>query len=380
MAVALLTTYPVDYRRPLYERLAERIGLEVLCYGGGERYAAPWFSDLDGLLAEACFPARRLEGGAREAFSLGRRYDAVIAPFAGGALLPAAFLGTRAVQRPFVLWASVWAQPRSLTHLFALPLTRRIYREAEAVVAYGEHVRRYVARIRGRDEDVLVAPQAVEADLFGRPVGTQEQAEFRRTHGLGDGPLVLYAGRLVREKGVDVLLEAWERLADEAPGATGSARATLVMIGDGPLKERVASSAAADPRVRLLGVLPRVDLPKAYATASATLLPSVATPRFREPWGLVCNEAMQQGCPPIVSTAVGAYAGGLVRDQENGLVVPAGDSDALAEAIRSLLGDPALVKRLGAAAREAVRPYTYDAMAEAFERALELARASQPAA
>ena len=100
------------------------------------------------------------------------------------------------------------------------------------------------------------------------------------------------------------------------------------------------------------------------------MLPSIPTPRFREPWGLVCNEAMHQGRPMVATTAVGAVAGGLVRDGETGLVVAPGDPVALAGAIDRLLTDPALRTRLGDAARQAAAPYTYEAMADAFGLAL----------
>jgi glycosyltransferase involved in cell wall biosynthesis len=356
VAIAILTTYLSDYRLPLYRLLAQRHDIEVLCYGGGKRYVPAWFADLDAQLAAADFPARRMDGP-REALTLGRRYDAVIAPFAGGALLPAAYAGAHRYGRPFVFWASIWHQPRSLSHALALPVTRRIFRHSEAVLAYGEHVRHFVASIRGRDSDVFVAPQSVEPELFRRTVSDEEQAAFRDAHGLGDGPLVLYAGRLVPEKGVDVIADAW---------ASVSGDATLVVVGDGPLAARVA----ALPRTRALGTLPRPDLPAAYAACAFALLPSVGTPRFKEPWGLVCNEAFEQGRMMIATTAVGAVAGGLVRDGETGLVISPGDPRALARSIDLALGDGALRERLGAAAHAAVQPYTYPAMASAFDEAL----------
>ncbi len=356
MAIALLTTYLAGYRIPLYERLAERHGIEVLCFGGGERYVPAWFADLDAQLATAPFPARRL-AGPREAFTVGRRYDAVIAGFAGGAILPAAYAGAKLYRRPFVLWASVWAQPRSGAHALALPATRHIYRHADAVIAYGEHVRSFVARSRGRDGDVFVAPQSVEPELFGRAVAPAEIDEFRKRHRLGDGPIALYAGRLVPEKGVGVLLDAWMQTETDA---------TLVLIGEGSL----ASRASGTPRTRLFGPLPRAELPVAYAAAELALLPSIPTPRFREPWGLVCNEAMHQGRPVIATDAVGAVAGGLVRDHDTGLVVPAGDPRALGRSVERLLSDGPLRARLGSAARAAVAAYNYDAMVEGFDRAL----------
>jgi glycosyltransferase involved in cell wall biosynthesis len=359
VTIALLTTYLTDYRLPLFRLLAQRHDVEVLCYGGGDRYVPAWFTDLDGQLAAAEFPARRL-GGIGEALRIGRDYDAVIAPFAGGALLPAAYAGARRYRRPFIFWASIWHQPRSVVHALALPVTRHIYRDADSVIAYGEHARRFVAQIRGRDDDVFVAPQSVEPELFRRHVAAAEVAALRAQLGLGDGPLVLYAGRLVADKGIEVLAQAWPRVQTDA---------TLVLVGDGPL----SALAASVPRARLVGPLPRDRLPVAYAAAEFALLPSIPTPRFREPWGLVCNEAMHQARPVVATTAVGAVAGGLVRNEQTGLVVPPSDPTALAAAIDRLLTDEALRAKLGAAAQEAAAPYTYEAMADAFDRALSAA-------
>jgi glycosyltransferase involved in cell wall biosynthesis len=122
--------------------------------------------------------------------------------------------------------------------------------------------------------------------------------------------------------------------------------------------------------VRYVAPLARRELPVAYAAAEFAVLPSIPTPRFREPWGLVCNEAMHQGRPVIATAAVGAVAGGLVRDGVTGVVVAPGDPRELGQAIDRLLSDPPLRARLGAAGRNAVSHHTYDAMADAFARAL----------
>jgi glycosyltransferase involved in cell wall biosynthesis len=145
-----------------------------------------------------------------------------------------------------------------------------------------------------------------------------------------------------------------------------------VVIGDGSC----AGALRSVPGVRLLGPLPRAQLAVAYAAALATVVPSIPTPRFREPWGLVCNEAMHQGRPVVASTAVGAAAGGLVVDGVTGLVTPAGDPVALAGAIERLLSDEPLRAKLGAAASPAVSAFSYDAMLNAFD--LALARALRP--
>jgi glycosyltransferase involved in cell wall biosynthesis len=237
---------------------------------------------------------------------------------------------------------------------------RRIYRRADAIVTYGPHVSRYVGRFRKRTDDIFVAPQAVEPEIFARSVAEEEKAAWRAELGLSpEIPIVLFAGRLVRDKGVDVLLRSWRRL--------GRRDAVLCVAGDGPLADRVR---AAGHGVVHAGRIERERLPIAYAAARAVVVPSIATRRFLEPWALVCNEAMYQGAPVIASAAVGAVPGALVIHGGSGLVVRPGDDRELAAGISQLLDDDALHERLSRLAREAVEPYTYAAAADAFGEAL----------
>jgi glycosyltransferase involved in cell wall biosynthesis len=129
--------------------------------------------------------------------------------------------------------------------------------------------------------------------------------------------------------------------------------------------------------VEALGHVPRNELPALYAAADALVLPSIPTATFREPWGLVVNEAMHQGTPVIASDAVGAAAGGLVTDCRTGFVVPAGDASALAARLTALAGSPGLRERLGQAGRAAVAAHTPAAWAEGMSRALRAVGASR---
>jgi glycosyltransferase involved in cell wall biosynthesis len=367
MTVALVTNYLPPYRLPLYELLAERFDVEVFCFGGEAHYVPAALRDLDAQIAAARFPAHRLERQ-RDAASVADSHEAVIASTAGRVALPAAYRGARRRERPFVLWASLWRHPRTPAHALSWPMMRRLYRRADAVLTYGPHVSEYVAGQRGSDDGVFVAPQAVEPELFGRTVEPGEVAALRHELDVPVGRIVLYAGRLVEDKGVRVLLDAW--------GRVGDGDATLCLVGDGPLTD--GNELRGAERVRLAGRLERERLPVAYAAADVVVVPSVATRRFLEPWGLVCNEAMHQGRPLIATDAVGAAAGGLVRDGETGAVVPAGDPAALAEAIERLLADAPLRSRLGESARELVSDFSYARAADAFGQALDTALARTP--
>ncbi len=320
--VALVTGEVPPYRREPFRILAEAENVEVLPFAElGERAVA-----------------RRVASGA---------YRAVIAGIGGRLALPAAYAAARRARIPFVLWTSLWAHPRTAAHALSYLPTTYLYRRADAVVTYGPHVSAYVRRHRRRGE-VFEAPQA----------STLPAAE-RAPH---DGFSLLFVGRLEREKGFDVLLDAWRRADVDGE---------LVVAGSGPLKP-------SGPGVRSLGFVTREELPGVYAAADALVLPSVRTATFLEPWGLVVNEAMQQATPVIASDAVGAVAGGLVRDGRNGLVVPAGDPEALATRIRVLAMNPELRERLGTAARADVTPYSDQAWADGMRRALRAVGAGSP--
>jgi glycosyltransferase involved in cell wall biosynthesis len=267
---------------------------------------------------------------------------------AGRAELLAGWAGARRARLPVILWASLWAHPRTAAHgLSYLPL-RRLYASADAVVTYGPHVSAYV-RSRGA-RNVHVAPQAVDNEFWGGTAGKPGFADWPR----GAATRFLFVGRAAPEKGLEVLVEAWRQAADERPDIS------LVLAG----------GAADGPQTTSLGPLAPGALREVYAACEVLVVPSIDTRRFREPWGLVVNEAMNQRLAVIASDAVGAAAGGLVREGQNGLIVPAGDTPALAAAIGRLAGDAQLRERMGVKGAEDVRAYTYEAWAEGFSAAL----------
>jgi len=132
----------------------------------------------------------------------------------------------------------------------------------------------------------------------------------------------------------------------------------------------IAHQGGNGAQVVWLGPAGPVQLRDVYAAADVLVVPSIPTRTFREPWGLVVNEAMNRGLPVIASDAVGAAAGGLVRDGCNGLIVPARDPGALAGAIGRLAANASLRARLGHAAAEDVRAFSHDAWAQGFSAAL----------
>lgn len=342
MSVLFVTNHVPPDRRGAFAALHARVPIELALFGGRSHHATEGVTDPG-------VPHRHV--AQRELFGLaaGGDYGAVVCGTAGRLALPASYAGARRSGTPFVLWSALWAQPRSPAHLGGALLLSRIYRDAEAVVAYGPHVAAH-ARRRGARR-VHVAPQAVDQAFWSQPGLAPPHTESA----------FLFVGRPAPEKGLAGLLQAWRASGLPAAGAR------LELVGVEPALEpgdAITAHASADP----------VALRNFYAAADVLVVPSVRSPTFREPWGLVVNEAMHQGLPIIATDAVGAAAGGLVRHERNGLVVSAGDTAALTAALRRLHEEPALRRRMGNQARRDVAAFSFDAWADGMAGALRFDR------
>jgi glycosyltransferase involved in cell wall biosynthesis len=210
-----------------------------------------------------------------------------------------------------------------------------VARGAGAVVANSTDTAGYVqrlgatARVVSPGVDMSVFSPAGESGEGGEgEARSAARQALRAKFGLPDGPLALLLGTLSERKGADVFAAG----VDAAPGWQG------VMVGDGPLAASLASSQGA---VRQVRPVPSAEVADWFRAADVVVVPS-----RREPLGLAAVEALACGTPVVASNTGGLRE--VVRDGENGLLIPPGDPGALAAALLRLL-DPERRARLGAA-------------------------------
>jgi 1,2-diacylglycerol 3-alpha-glucosyltransferase len=226
---------------------------------------------------------------------------------------------------------------RRVVETAAVWLSARFAARADVVIAPSAVVRDEL-RTRGVEVPIAVVPTGVDLDAFA----PGDRRAARRTLGLSfDDPLVLYVGRLDREKSVERVLLAFDRIASTVPAAR------LALVGRGMEADRLARFArrlGAGSRILFAGGRPHDTLPAWYRAADLFLFASET-----ETQGLVLAEAAACGLPAVAVSAPGCDE--VIRDGETGLLTK-GDPTALAEASIGLLLDAERRTTMGRWARE----------------------------
>lgn len=183
--------------------------------------------------------------------------------------------------------------------------------------------RAYYRMYADHNKPTFLFPYEPDYSRLNVPDSSSRKSFLDRNGLLAARRRLLYSGRLIAVKRVDILLDAFMRIVEHRPDWD------LVIAGDGPLREELQRRVprSAQDRVKWVGFLQFDDLVACYHCCDALVLPSE-----REPWALVINEAVAAGLPVVATEVVGA-AVELVRQGVNGLLVPPRNVQALTAAL-----------------------------------------------
>lgn len=225
--------------------------------------------------------------------------------------------------------------------------TNFYYNSANQVITPTEASKRWLLR-HGVTSEINVIPTGTP-----RPMVIQ-RAEARAQLGITpDHKVMLYVGRLAKEKNLETLFDMSQSVMRDDP------RVRLWLVGDGPFREdclRMASNRNIGDRVKFAGFVPRAEVDKYYAAADLFTFASVT-----ETQGLVVQEAMQYGLPAVAVTGGGASE--AIIDGENGMIVK-NDADTFAEVVFNVLNDSETLEKLSRGATRLSRENGIEAMCD----------------
>ncbi len=236
-------------------------------------------------------------------------------------------------------------------------IERISYRTSKVALAYSEEARQVMIR-KGLDRPSHVVPYGTDLSLFH----PQPNFLLRQKLQLSGKVVLGYIGRLVKEKGLDILVEAVKIICIQKP----SQEVAVLIVGTGAdeyaLKQQIGQ-AGLEQYFVFTGAVPHRQAGEYMNCIDVFVLPSRTTSSWKEQFGRVIIEAMACGIP-----VVGSDSGQipiLLQDTRGGLIFREGDADDLAAQLLRLMNDPEERRRLGELGHAAVRhSYTYDAIAQ----------------
>jgi len=294
------------------------------------------------VLAELCATIRLLRRG---------KFDLLHSHW----LLPQGFVGAIAARltgTPHVITihgSDVFALSNSLL----TPFKRFALAHAEGVTVNSSATRQAVLGIHASIPRLVRIPMGVDPS----PANPQQVRRIQDTYRNKDGPLLVFLGRIVEEKGVGDLMEAMADLVRDLPAVS------LLVIGEGQDRqrfERLAATRNLGGRVHFTGWVAPADVPSYLAAADMFIGPS-----WQEAQGLTFIEAMLAGTP-VIATKVGGIPDVVIHEQTGLLITPHAPAE-IAAAVRKLAASPSLRKRLAENGRAlAIHGFTREASARKF--------------
>jgi glycosyltransferase involved in cell wall biosynthesis len=239
-------------------------------------------------------------------------------------------------------------------------MKRAVFRSVDAVKVPGPDGARYAARYGVPHNRMFTVTQSIDVEHYAsaRCLDRDKRDELRAALGLS-GCTFIYVGRLWQGKGVDNLLDAYQRVVSACPDVS------LLIVGDGVDEARFKHRASTLPNVAFAGFVQPSEIPMYYGIADIFVFPTLG-----DPHGLVIDEAMAAGLPVITSAAAGDVS--LRLPHEAGRIVPPGNPNLLAEAMIELASStPEERRRMGETGHSVAALRSHDMYAVDFERFVE---------
>lgn len=391
--LAYLVSHPIQYQAPLLRRIAAEPDIDLTVLFGSD-FSVKGYQDagfgvdvkwdvplLDGY-KHAFLPKLRDTGNVGFAAPLNRGivrelrgrggdppYDVLWVHGYATANAMHGILAARSMGIPVLLRAESWLRDRSrsasklfLKNAFFQALKSLI----DGVMPIGTLNDEYWKHYFGDDIPRFLMPYAVDNAYFANRAreATAKRTALQAELGLDPKrPVILFASKLQTRKHCDHLVSAYAKLSP-APGV--EPHPYLVIVGDGEERAALERQAAATgfSSIRFCGFRNQSELPRFFDLSSVFVLPS-----RHEPWGLIVNEVMNASRPVIVTDDVGSGPD-LIADGVNGFIYPAGDIDALEQALRRVLDEPRTAEQMGLRAFERIQKWSFEEDVQGLRRAL----------
>lgn len=333
MKILFITNFCTLYHYSSFKLLSQELKIKFVFYESGANYHNGKNSqneiDFDNvMLSDKISKAYHL-------FKLIRSHDTIIYSSTGGYLLVITHLLCTILNKKKIFWSNNWYYGKDLRSEITKFVHSIIYRAVDAIVTYGKHIDEFIIKnVKVVDLNKIFNSYNVTNNKLFQEIDQNIIGKLKRDFSIQNGSIVFgYVGRIDQEKGVEYLLKAYNLVRNE--------KTRLILVGQNNLSLKLQHDD--------IFIIPFVSsklLPNYYAVFDTLVLPSITGKKWKEPWGMVINESMNQECAVIATTAVGAAMSGKFSINENIIIVHERSVKELAKALFKVISDKSITENM----------------------------------
>ena len=356
------------YRKPFFKRLSEIYDVKIVFTHievSKDRYGVELSDEIEGLEGVNYKALKNYFGIAFGLIKelLKEDYDVIV----GRPSDFFCFIIAKLRKKPFIIWHEGWDWPakKTLKRRLVVSVISFIVSHSDAFLVPGSKHKEYTVSLGASPDKVFIMPNVSNISVEKEDYVNREK--LKKELNTGTKKVVLYIGRLIKRKGIEYLIKAFAKLKKEREDIV------LIIVGRGECRgelELLAKNLNIEDSIYFMGFVEDELLPAYYLLGDVCVVPSI-TYGSADPCPLVVNEAMYFGKPVIATDAVGA-AFDMIEDGKNGFMVPEKDHVALYEAMKKILSDPELEKKMEEESKRIIKErFRYAHMVDGFREAVE---------
>ena len=225
------------------------------------------------------------------------KYDIVIIGGSSDFTTQAAFVCSRLLRIPVILWSENIGNSESSLVKIVSPFTKYIIRNVDALIVPGFMSRDFHIKCGVSPKNIFIAPNSVNNNIFMKENSRPHRIQMKNGLNIEGKKVILFVGQLIERKGLWYLLKSYKKLSDEIQNVC------MIIVGDGCLKNDLSSFCVKEniKNVKFTGWVSDIQKCDFYSIADVFVLPTL-----HDVWGLVINEAMASGLPVITTKSAGA--------------------------------------------------------------------------
>lgn len=271
-----------------------------------------------------------------------------------------AFFISKLRRKKHIVWVETFEWPRAPRSKIIQPFVKLVARHSNAVIAVGKKSKEYLLKLGAQEKNIFISPDTSICEVYD--LEKYKKEFYKKYPKIKNKQIVLYLSRIVRYKGLDILIKSFLKLEEEIENIVLVIATSNLEMNN--FTKDILEFITKSKNIYLITDVNPQNKGFYYSIADIFVLPSTFRDYDADCWGVVLNEAMSLG-KPVISTDATGGAHDLIIQGKNGYMIKQKDIDELSSALKKILSNKRFKESMGKESKEIIeKNFTYEKMAQ----------------